>query len=505
MGRWTEKINECATNKFGFSSLLPVQQLVIHNVMEAIYPEERDSYQNQLIILPTGTGKSACFQIPVALVEGYVIIIYPLLSLINDQLHRMQEAELTTYKLVGGMSQGEFDILQTSIKKGTCKCVLTNPEALNNAHYIALLKQYPAKFVVIDEAHCISKWGKTFRPSYEKLGQLINLFNIKPVIAFTATASDEVISDIKLHLFLGENAYVLRGYPDRENITYSVLYCVNKNNALVSLLSNKKRLHNLFSQYTQDVGMLPVHTSFTAVQKPAIIFCQSRSSCAQIALMLRDCLESNNIFFYHAGLEKEEKKDIEKWFLHSKDGILVATCAYGMGVDKSNIRTVIHYDEFSDIENFLQETGRAGRDRQASVSIMLSKLTREFLIQDTSLNCRREYFMAALGLECDSCSGCDICVNAQPVLSQEYYDIWNMVQEHMWCFNSSELCQKVKLRYKKTGCDYHYGVQLDLQYAIKQMLEQRILVQGKLLWKGKIGIKKNRDIKNFREFLKASI
>ena len=506
MGYWTESITQCAKETFKFKSLLPVQELVVHNIMEAVYPEEvvtllhdreiKDSYDKQLVILPTGTGKSACFQIPATLIDGVTIIIYPLISLINDQLRRLQESGIMSHKLVGGMSYNEIQELGNALTQKKCKCILTNPETLHNKKHIALLKKHKPKLIVVDEAHCISKWGKTFRHSYLDIGSKIKELGAKVTVAFTATASDKVIADIKHLLFLDKPVYVLRGHANRENITYSVLYCFDKYQALSSLLSHSKILAPADEDPKYQQGMYPVHYNFAPVEKPAIVFCSSRVDCEVLTRMLRDNLQSTNIYFYHAGLSKKEKYNIEEWFLHSNDGVLIATCAYGMGVDKANIRSVIHYEAYTDIENFLQETGRAGRDGNPAISIMLSMFSVDAILKDSTLTCRRAHYMQSLGLECEGCSGCDICVKTSPIISWEYKMLYNMLLQYNRCFTTEQLVNKLIHDYQPVfrewwglECDI-YGITQHIYKAIQVLCTQGVLKRGKYLWKNNIMLSK---------------
>lgn len=518
MGQWTDIIRECAITKFGIKALLPVQLLVVHNIMEAIYPEEdRDCYANQLVILPTGTGKSACFQIPADLIDGPTIIIYPLLSLINDQLRRMNEAGVESYRLIGGMSYKEQCIVFNALKEQHCKCILTNPETLENDKYIKILSAYNPALVVVDEAHCISKWGKSFRSSYLKMGKKIVELKPRATVAFTATASDLVIQDIKHLLFLEKDLYLLHGNANRENITYSVLYCSDRDEALVHLLKEESdiilpvgkvfqdfKIHSELSNSDKldsinnnpenlPLGMYPVHSGFCCVKKPTIVFCSTRTTCYRLALMLRDRLSQENIFFYHAGLTKSEKTRIEEWFLDSEDGVLIATCAYGMGVDKSNIRTVIHYEMFTDVENFLQETGRAGRDRQPAVSVMLAELNQ--LWKDNEMECRRAYFMECLGLDCEFCSGCDKCMGYYPIVPKKYEIILRVVDKYEWCFDERQLVEYILEEYKKDNIYRGYIDIQSTQCAVSALITNRVLKTGNWLWKGKVGLSKKRIVR----------
>lgn len=491
MSIWSESITQCAKEQLGINSLLPVQQLVIHNIMEALYPElDNDVYHNQLVILPTGTGKSACFQIPAFLSHATsgtpTIIIYPLLSLINDQLRRLNQAGIVSHKIVGGMTQSEIKTMRDALDKKECVCILTNPEALENPQYISLLSQYNPRFAVVDESHCISKWGKSFRPSYVSIGEKIEHIGIDSIVAFTATASDEIIDDIKTLLFLNKDTYILRGHANRENITYSTLYCTDRDAGLVSLLQPYNNQKEPQEEESEFLGMYPVQKDFSKIERPALIFCSSRVACSRLALLLRDNLQEQDIFFYHAGMNKQEKNKIEDWFLHSEHGILIATCAYGMGVDKSNIRTVIHYEPFTDIENFLQETGRAGRDTLPSKSIILADYNSTQINTDALLLCRREYYMSALGLECEGCTGCDICTKYFPIIPNECDEIISLVSKYNRCFTQTELLEKIiSLKKKNKSFKGLYETHM-IEKAISMLIKNKMISKGKFAWRHKL-------------------
>jgi ATP-dependent DNA helicase RecQ len=285
--------------------------------------------------------------------------------------------------------------------------------------------------VVIDEAHCVSEWGESFRPSYLRIGEIIQAAGggsnaahpweaahpwdaQRPLVtAFTATASDPVLANIQKYIFGGEETHRIIGNPDRANISYAARGCIVRDLAVRDLLVEN--------------------------QRPAVVFCSSRNGTEKLARYLRndlsgtDCAWAREIRFYHAGLSREEKTDVEKWFFKNENAVLVATCAYGMGVDKADIRTVIHRDCPPSVEAYLQESGRAGRDGRPSKAILLwgpgdaqairraakdaDRLRIEALLaygRNTG-TCRREALLALLNYEgggdrpesecCDVCSG----------------------------------------------------------------------------------------------------
>ena len=402
-------ISRTAKEQFGIPGLFPFQRLVISNILEGCgffgAHIQLESFRNQIVILPTGSGKSLCFSLPGVLIDSITLIIFPLLSLISDQARRLQEAGISYGKLVGGQSKEERDRLWVELASGKISFLLTNPESLQKESVLVRLKELTIGHAVIDEAHIVSEWGRTFRPSYLEIGKILHKLAIGQITAFTATAARTTIDHIITHVFNGNPVHLIQGNPDRPNITYRVIPSLSKLQDL-SILTNR------------DSGMA----------RPIIIFCGTRKRAVQTAVKLRLRHQEDQIFYYHAGLSKDERKVIEDWFYASEHGILCATSAYGMGIDKGNIRSVIHTAISSSAGAYLQETGRAGRDRKpANTAILLGideweklhnpaiKTDQDFrestllsIFSDTS-RCRRESLLAALSAEPEVCFGCDIC------------------------------------------------------------------------------------------------
>ncbi|MCX7787505.1 MAG: RecQ family ATP-dependent DNA helicase [Spirochaetes bacterium] len=391
-----DPILEVGNRFFGIRYLFPYQRLAIHNILYSCgyFGKVEDSFGDQIVLLPTGAGKSLCFQLPAVLLSGLTLVVYPLLSLMADQYRRLQEARISVGLLKGGQSPEERESLFRSLQEEELKILLTNPEALANPRTLTALAQLSITHFVVDEAHCIAQWGETFRPSYLNLGKIRTTLKPKVTTAFTATASPVVLEKIREHLFNRTLPHEISANPDRPNIEYSVIETLSKQRTLRTLLA--------------PIGK-------EQVQRPALIFCRSRKRAEQLALSLRRSLWEKDIFFYHAGLSHEEKKRIENWFFHSTTGILTATTAYGMGVDKSNIRTVIHDQAPETLEAYLQESGRGGRDTKPCQAILLVseedrwKLSPFFRGYVTERGCRRTYLYRGLGMELDGCSGCDTC------------------------------------------------------------------------------------------------
>jgi len=402
-----------ARERFKIDYLFPYQRLVISNILEAaaatVNPEQGergDANPHQIVILPTGAGKSLCFMLPALLLPGATLVVFPLLSLIADQARRLLEEGIEAGILRGGQDKAERDYVFDGVKSGRIKVLLSNPETVLTRDIIEKIKQLDITHLVIDETHTVSEWGESFRPSYLEIGRVAKEGEVPVVTAFTATASPYILERVKEILFPDTSPNVVIANPDRPNISYRVEPCLSKNHQLIMLLGKSTR---------------------NRVKRPAIVFCRSRTGAELTAQMLRSRLNEKEIYFYHAGLTREEKGKIEKWFFNSPDGVLCATCAYGMGVDKRNVRTVIHRDLPPSVESYLQESGRGGRDREPSEAILLfSNEDREYLKEikepfsrsrykamlgyaESSHNCRREHLLSLLDAEPEVCFGCDFC------------------------------------------------------------------------------------------------
>jgi len=399
-----DPIGELALERFGVRYLYPYQRLVVANVLDAIGAGER---LDQLVILPTGAGKSLCFQLPAALCPGLTVVVFPLLGLMADQARRLSATGIGLALLKGGQSAEERTGALAALRSGAAKLAIANPEILEAPDVRRLLSEVEVSHLVIDEAHCVAEWGDSFRPAYLGLGRSIASAKPLVVTAFTATASPPVLARVAELLFEERDYGLVTGMPDRPNIRYEVRPCLSMRRALRQAVREARR--------------------------PAIVFAPSRSGVEILAEDLRSSIPGLDCRFYHAGLEKAERAELETWFMASKEGLLLATCAYGMGMDKPDVRTVIHYGPPASVEAYLQESGRAGRDGQASAALLLawppssaearfSRATPGALAEARAAlmeayagggyGCRRAFLLRALGYaEADTvaCSGCDAC------------------------------------------------------------------------------------------------
>lgn len=375
-----ELILKTAKDVFSIPSVKPWQHLVIQKIMEHEMGKVR---LEMLVMLPTGGGKSLCFMLPAYLLKGITIIVYPLLALMNDQAKRFESLGISSVTLRGGLSSIEKAKIFSDLESGREKIVITNIEMLSSPSVLERLEHLKIELLVFDEAHTIVTWGECFRPSYQKTKEVIDLLKPEIVSAFTATADLECVNKLGKLIF-ERDPYIIYGGLNRENIYY---------HAVMSLFPLED-IKNIIKAPTM---------------RPALIFTRSRYSTQFIARELKDFF---NIRYYHAGLSKEERIKIENWFYQSDDGALVSTCAYGMGVDKKNIRCVIHYDMPENASDYLQESGRGGRDGLDTHAYALLRAKDNSPLKEifTSPLCFRKSLVEAMGRRLDGiCSGCDSC------------------------------------------------------------------------------------------------
>lgn len=411
---------------FGYTSFREGQEPIVDAILAG---------KDVLGIMPTGAGKSICYQLPALMLEGITLIISPLISLMMDQVNALVQMGIPAAYLNSSLTMKQY---QTALQKATnqeYKMIYISPERLMTDDFLQFSKNANIAMVTVDEAHCVSQWGQDFRPSYLKINQFIDQLKKRPVVsAFTATATSRVRDDISDKLEL-KNPFILTTGFDRKNLYFAVEKPKDKLGALKKILLLKK------NQY-------------------GIVYCSTRKTVEEVYDDLKQ--EGYNIARYHAGLGDRERKASQNDFIFDRCNIIIATNAFGMGIDKSNVSYVIHYNMPKNMESYYQEAGRAGRDGEPAECILLYSgqdvVTNQYLIDIASENedidadtlrlvkarnhellkvityychtkdCLRKYFLSYFGENtrkpCGHCSNCltnfeeiDVTIDAQKILS----------------------------------------------------------------------------------------
>ena len=311
---------------FGFDNFRGEQEKIIKSIV---------SGKNTFVIMPTGAGKSLCYQLPATVLDGTAIVISPLIALMKNQVDQMMAFGINAQFLNSTLNKSEMNRVKNDVVNGVCKLLYIAPESLTKVDNLEFLKKAKISFVAVDEAHCISEWGHDFRPEYRKIKEIIeSIDNNLPIIALTATATPKVQLDIKKSLEMDDSVIYKTSF-NRSNLYYEVR---PKQNA-------KKQLINFLAQYKGKSG---------------IVYCLSRKKVEEIAELL--VVNGFKALPYHAGLDSDVRMRNQDAFLNENCDVVVATIAFGMGIDKPDVRFVVHYDAPKSLEGYYQETGRGGRD-----------------------------------------------------------------------------------------------------------------------------------------------
>ncbi len=389
---------------FGFDSFKGDQEAIIRNLLDG-----KDTF----VLMPTGGGKSLCYQLPALISEGTAIVVSPLIALMKNQVDAIRQVtdnDGIAHYLNSSLSKVQIDMVKEDVSAGRTKLLYVAPESLTKEENMRFLSNVKISFYAVDEAHCISEWGHDFRPEYRNIRPLVEQIGKAPIIALTATATDKVRTDIKKNL----------GIPDATEFKSSF---------------NRPNLYYEIRPKTKDVDKDITRFVLQNKGKSGIIYCLSRRRVEELAEMLR----ANNIKAraYHAGMESADRAETQDDFLMERIDVIVATIAFGMGIDKPDVRYVIHYDIPKSLEGYYQETGRAGRDGGEGVCLTffsphdLRKLEKFMqgkpvaeqdigrqLLQETAAYaetsvCRRKFLLHYFGeeYEPDNCGKCDNCLH----------------------------------------------------------------------------------------------
>ena len=403
-------IRETLANVWGYKSFRTGQEEIINHLLQK---------KSLLSVMPTGAGKSLCFQLPALIFENQTIVVSPLVSLMNDQVTALKELGVKAEKVHSDMSKEEKDNVWKKFKQGIIKIFYISPESLMRPSIISLLKSLNIDMFVVDEAHCISKWGSDFRKDYEELKELRKNFPNAIISAFTATADEETRADINQKLTNGKGRIFLNGF-NRPNLSLAVQQKFNWKEQLLEFLQGREK-------------------------QAGIVYCLSRKDTEICASYL-----SSNGFralSYHAGMEKVDKANVQDRFLSEDNIVICATIAFGMGIDKSNVRFVAHTSLPGSIENFYQEIGRAGRDGIVSDTLLIfglqdlfqrrkwiydSEASEAFKIKEIkrldslmtycdSATCRKQTLLSYFRETCKPCGMCDNCINPPQMIEGTEY------------------------------------------------------------------------------------
>lgn len=517
---------------FGYSSFRKGQEEMVDCLL---------SGRDALGIMPTGAGKSICYQVPAIMFGGVTIVVSPLISLMKDQVNALVQQGVKAAYINSSLTDTQYDKVLKNAALGIYKIIYVAPERLESVSFINLCRRIKISMVAVDESHCVSQWGQDFRPSYLNINKFISMLPNRPIIgAFTATATYEVKNDIINILQLENPAVVTTGF-DRPNLFFSVLRPAKKDNRLIELIKERR-------------------------DKSGIIYCSTRKKVESVCdLLIKNGFPATR---YHAGLSDKERVKNQDDFVYDRKPVMVATNAFGMGIDKSNVSYVIHYNMPKNIESYYQEAGRAGRDGQEADCILLyvagDVQTCRYFIENTEPNpqltpeqnemfrqreeerlkhmifycrtsdCLRNYMLRYFGDEaednCGKCSNCltkfetaDVTIEAQKILSC----IIRTGQKFGATIISDVLRGKTNNRITSFGLDRQstFGIMKDskpteIRYIIEKLEEQGYIISvgaGKpilrvtemsypvLKGKAKVNVKKTVRIKTKEKTVEETV
>lgn len=416
------KAKEILKKYYGYSEFRIAQEQIIESILKG---------KDTLAVMPTGAGKSICFQVPALLMEGVTIVISPLISLMKDQVDYLKESGIEAAYINSSLGNVELQETLFYASSGKYKLIYIAPERLESEGFCNLLRNLNIPLIAVDEAHCVSQWGHDFRPSYRRINSFINKLSKRPIVAaFTATATDTVRKDMLELLDLSDPKVFVTGF-DRKNLSFTVIKGEDKDNFLKEYISNNEG-------------------------KTGIIYTSTRREAESLYSKLQQ--GGYKVGVYHAGLSEAQRNQVQEDFSFDNINIIVATNAFGMGIDKSNVRYVIHYNIPKNMEAYYQEAGRAGRDGEESECILLFSpkdiQVQKYFIDESSMSeerknyeynklramvdycytskCLRGYILQYFGekevmVNCGNCSNCndtreekDITIEAQKIFSCVY-------------------------------------------------------------------------------------